>query len=401
MWPSWLIVLALLVAIAVVTGGEDAQEGAERAERAPEAAEPAPVEVIARRVERIRGVRFEERPRPERVTADQARDEGLEALDRDYAPVRRRADEKLYALLGLLPEDTDLREVAESVYGSQVAGYYDPRTGALRIVEGAGMSSPAYTEIILAHELTHALEDQVFGLRMEEITGTGDAALAYAALVEGTATALMFDYASRHLTGEELLGGLLASAFAPPPDIPPFLQAQLLFPYDRGQAFAQRLYRATGDWTLLDVALRHRPPATTEQVLHPEKYLRFEGPERVRVEPRAVLGGGWRRAAAGTLGEWQTGELLREAGGTGAPAAAEGWGGDRYELWSGPGGDALVVRWRWDTPADRREFAAKLRAYVDAGAPGGVAALARRGGAVTLAVAPDRALARRLARAPG
>ena len=157
--------------------------------------------------------------------------------------------------------------------------------------------------------------------------------------------------------------------------------------------------------------------------MHPEKWVRVEPPLPVRVNARAALGRGWTRAASGVLGEFQTRELLAEAGGGGSADAAQGWGGDRYELWRRRGDGAcaapcrraavLVVRGRWDTAADEREFAAKLRQWVGDGlratpqaggtwgSDGGHVAIARRGGAVTLAMAPDESLARRVAAADG
>jgi hypothetical protein len=138
------------------------------------------------------------------------------------------------------------------------------------------------------------------------------------------------------------------------------------------------------------------------------------------VRAAAVVGRGFRRASAGTLGELQTRELLASGGGGGSARAAAGWGGDRYELWqrgSCPAApcradDVLVIRWRWDTARDEREFAAKLRAWVRDGlgarpaaksrwtVDGSGVAVARRGGAVTLALAPSKALARRVAASP-
>lgn len=399
MWGAWFLTLLLVIAVAIATesgepslpvGGEAAATGS------------APVETIARRVEAIRELEFADVPAARSVSAAEARREGLDALDRDYPPDRRRADAATLELLGLVEPGLDLREVAASVYEGQVAGYYDPRTGRLRVVEGPGSDSGVYTEIVLAHELTHALEDQAFGLREDELSGLDDRSLAYAALVEGTASALMFEYADRHFTAGEVLGGLLGSAFAPPPDIPSFIQAQLTFPYLRGRDFAERLFRAAGgEWTLVDAAFETRPPSSTEHVLHPEAYLRFEDPLPVSIDAPAALGAGWRRAVTGRLGEWQTAEVLARAGGGGAREAAEGWGGDRYELWSREGEDALVARWRWDSREDQAEFEEALRAWAASDAPGGEAAVAVRGGAVTLAVARDGSLATRLARAPG
>jgi hypothetical protein len=284
-------------------------------------------------------------------------------------------------------------------------------------------------EMVLAHELTHALEDQRFGIGIDS-AANDDRTLAATALREGTATALMYQYVQRTFSTEETLGGLLGAAFQDTGDLPPFLEAQVVFPYIGGQGFVQDLLRrAGGRWALVNTAYRLRPPSSTEQILHPEAYFTADEPERVRIRAGAVLGAGWTRTAAGTWGELQTRELLAQAGG-GAGEASAGWGGDRYELWrSRPLGkgcaapctaaDVLIMRWRWDTVRDEREFATRLRGFVASelgqrtavgagGAAGGEAgqvgdasgpavAAVRRGGAVTLVLAPDLRLARRLA----
>jgi hypothetical protein len=405
---------ALLLGIWALTEGETAPPGA--AGRSP-----APVAEIARRVEALRGLRFDSIPRPVEVTPEQARREGLEDLDRSYPEARRRADEQILKLLGLIDPEVDLREVSASVFSEGVAGYYDPRTKRMRTVRGAATGTRVLAEMVLAHELTHALEDQRYGLALEDAGGSDDAALARLALVEGTASELMYAYARRHFTPEETLGGVLGSAFADTGSLPGFLQAQLVFPYTGGQAFVAALReRAGGRWTLVDLAERTRPPVSTEQVLHPAKWIAFEAPQRVRTGAASALGEGWERASGGALGEFQTRELLSLAGGGGSADAAAGWGGDRYELWRRGGGacaagcrreSALTVRWRWDTPRDEREFAAKLRQWVrdglraepepggTSGIDGGHVAVGVRGGAVTLAMAPDGPLARRLAAA--
>ena len=407
------VVAALLMGVWWLTDG--------RAEEPAPAPKAAPVGEIAKRVEAIRGLRFDTLPKPVEVTPAQARREGLEDLDRSYPRERRLADEETLKLLGLIDPSVDLREVSGSVFSEGVAGYYDPRTKRLRTVRGADAGGRVMTEMILAHELTHALEDQRFGLDLDAEGGSDDAALARLALVEGSASELMFAYAQRHFSQEELLGGVLGSAFAPTGSLPGFLQDQLIFPYTAGRTFVAALReRAGGRWDLADLAEKQRAPASTEQIMHPEKWIRVDPPVPVRVRARAVLGKGWKRAAGGVFGEFQTRELLSEAGGGGTSAAAEGWGGDRYELWQRRGAgegceapcrpaSALVMRWVWDTPADVGEFDAKLRQWVTDGLRatpqsggiygigGGHVAVAVRDGAVTLAMAPTGALAKRLA----
>jgi hypothetical protein len=390
-----LTVIALLLAILVPIGfaTDDGPDGS-----TPAPPQVTPLETVAHRVERLRGLTFRTLPRPLRVTAEEARREGLADLDRGYPAARRHADEALYIRLGLLPAGTDLREVSASVFGEQVAGYYDPRTGRLRLVEGAGGDNAVMDEVTLAHELTHALEDQRFDLDVERTEASDDGALAYTALVEGTATALMLEYLGRHFSGDDALGGLLASAFAGGGDtsgIPPFVLASLVFPYERGQQFVAHLHRRAGRrWTLVDLALEARPPVSTEQILHPEKWIRVEVPRRVRpLHAGAILGDGWKRLAGGSFGEFQTAQLLARGSGDASRAAA-GWGGDRYELWRHAGDDAVVLRWRWDTARDAEEFLPALRSAV-AELPH--AAVASRAGETTLALAPDDALAQRLA----
>lgn len=343
----------------------------------------APVDVIAQRVEALRRLRFDELPEPLTVTSEQARTEGLESLDRDYPAERRRDDETVYKLLGLIEPDADLRELSGDLFGEGVAGYYDPRDGRLRVVDGSGTGTRVLEEMILAHELTHALEDQRFGLSTEP--ATDDRTLARSALYEGSATEVMYAYVGEHFSAEETLGALLSSAFEDTGDLPPFIQAQVLFAYVGGEAFIRDLL-GRGGWGLVDTAFEVRPPSSTEQILHPDAYIEADEPKPVRI--RAALPG-WERSLAGTWGELQTRELLG-----GSSRAAAGWGGDRYELWRRGDEAALVMRWRWDTPRDEAEFAARLRDVM-----GDRGVVVRRGGAVTLALAPDRELAERLAHA--
>jgi hypothetical protein len=391
-----IVVLALLLAAAAVAFEGEEEQGA------AEPLRPASVRQIVAGVERERGLEFERVPRPGVVTPEQARDEGLESLDEDYPPARRRADEDVLALLGLVPAGTDLKEAYESTLTDLVAGYYDPRRNRLRIVSGAQTENRVLYEMTLAHELTHVLEDQSYGFDLDVLAAGGDRALALTALIEGTATALMYRYAQDRFDEQELIAGVAASAFQDTGDLPPFLTAQVLFPYAAGEVFVSRLLRVGGgSWRLADAALRFRPPSSTEQVLHPGKYLRLEEPRRVALRgPARALGEGWKPLTRSTFGEWQTQKLLARAGGTGSKRAAAGWGGDAYVLLGRGDERVLIMRWVWDTPRDEAEFAAALRALVDDGLPESTdAAMLREAGAVTLVLGSDAALARRVARA--
>ncbi|HYH57639.1 MAG TPA: hypothetical protein VD790_00265 [Thermoleophilaceae bacterium] len=343
--------IAALFGVGVLTGG-----GEDEPEREAEAA--VPVEVVAKRVERIRGLEFERLPPVRNLSGEEAREEALAVLDEEYPPAQRAADERVLKLLGLLPDDADLRELAGSIFSEEIAGYYDERTGEMTVVEGSLSGDEA--ELTLAHELTHALEDQHFGLDSDEST-LDDELSAQVALFEGTATVAMLDYLlPEGVRRRDALAQFdLIDLLGADTDLPPYLERSLVFPYSAGARFVD----AIGTWGPANRALRSRPPLSTEQVIHPEKYRAGEEPEPVRVESP---GPGWEEVSAGTIGEFDTVEILRaSAGPLGAERAAAGWGGGAYALWARDDRRRLVVAWRWDTPRDAAEFVAALPRYVD------------------------------------
>ncbi|MGI8633504.1 MAG: hypothetical protein ACR2NA_13300 [Solirubrobacterales bacterium] len=372
---------------------------------------------VSKRVEEIRSLRFRELPTPEVISNDQAREEGAAELRRSYPRRERLADEEVLKLLGLLEPGADLQEIGSEIYGGQVAGFYDTRKERLAVVSGAKTGSTE-AELTLAHELTHALEDQRFSLRDD--ADQDDRALAYQSLVEGTATGVMVEYLRRHLSSSDALTDLLSGAGAEQASLeklPPYVRAQLTFPYESGAGFVERLLReGGGGWTLVDAALSERPPVSSEQILHPDVYLRGEEPDRVALDVGGALGDGWRRRDRGSLGEFDARQLLASAGRANAERAAQGWGGGRFELWqrgSVEGCDApcrdrdvLAVGFRWDSARDAREFEQVLEAALqERGArpdgvaqslAGGAVATRRTARTTALVFAPDPELADRL-----
>jgi hypothetical protein len=413
--PALLVGSLLLVVLVLVLAPHGDDQGGAPPERpAPrERARPglaSEVAPIARRVERLRDLRFKTIPRPVVVTPEQVRRDGLRDLERSTTPARTRAEETALRELGLLDAEDTLKRVAGEIYAEQVAGFYDPRTGRLALVRGA--DAGALGEVTLAHELTHALEDQRFGLDDVADRMLDDRSLAGLAMVEGTATALMIDYGEKQLSPGELLGGALAGDTGLGADLPPYLAARLSWPYLQGSRWVGALRdRGRGSWRLVDIAERVRPPASTEQVLHPRKWLEVEQPLPVRPRLAEALGEGWKRTLATQLGEWDTLQLLRLGGdSTRAGTAAEGWGGGRLELWQKGAERALVLAWAGDTARDGAQLAAALPDSVKAtlrGVPAGAgtwrlpggrwAALRHRGAGVGLATASTRSQAAVLA----
>src|SRR3954468_19944262 len=371
--PTGEVVIVGLIAVLLVAGfvlggtGSSSGGGGTAGARAA-AAKVAP---IARRVERIRGLRFKHLPKPLIVSAAQTRADSLRDLDRHSTPAERRSAEQVLELLGLLKPGVDLRAVEGDVAGEQVAGYYDTRRKRLAIVAGAGAADDVTSEITLAHELDHALDDQRIGVRDLGSAGADDYASAYTALVEGVATSVMDQYARRYIDPTRALSSAFATAgpaLASTKKIPPYLLASILFSYTAGEKFVNELRRVGHGGKLVNYALRSRPPRSTEQVIHPEKYFVDQRPVAVPVSGvRALLARGWKRVAGGTVGEFDTDQILKlSVPAAVASDAAAGWGGGSYTLWSGRGEkqNALVLAWAWDSPQDATQFMSAARQYV-------------------------------------
>jgi hypothetical protein len=352
---------------------------------------------VARRIERVRELRFDRIPRPEVVTSRFLNRLGLRELGRADALAGIAADDAVGRITGLLARDERL-EAAYGATGDLAAAAYDPRTDRLYVVSDAVVANRALVEFVLAHELDHALEDQRFGLPSADDLDD-DGALAETALIEGSATAAMTDYAAVNLDALDLLAAT-EGIDEGTGDVPEAYVDQLTWAYLGGMRFVNALRALAGGWKLVDYALSSRPPATTEQVLHPQKYVHDELPSGVRLDPEPLRAAGWRPADRGAFGELPTAQLLelgaqREA----ARAAAAGWDGDRYELWrretapaecSYPCREdlALVAKWAFDADADEREFERAARDYLRLGLgaePGGAAVWAVEGGYAALA----------------
>jgi hypothetical protein len=303
-------------------------------------------------------------------------------LMRTFPPGDRARTEATYELVGLVPSGTRLEPAMERMLTTQLAAFYDPHTKVLVVAKqavvgrGAGLRLFATVtgrdlvgELVVSHELTHALQDQYWGLPADSEPATAsntDRLLARRALLEGDATWASFATVSGGTLDEATrtrvlrqMSGLSAELATALPDVPSLLRDALAFQYQGGTIFVDRLL-ARGDWAAVDRA-QADPPASTEQVLHPERYLASK-----RDEPTAVVLGitpalrsaGYQLALADTLGELVMRSLFaRVFPPEQAARIAEGWDGDRLVAFAR--GQDLVVAWMsvWDTERDAVEFA--------------------------------------------
>lgn len=280
-------------------------------------------------------------------------------LDADTTPAEMHATEVLLKAFGLAPPSFAYRSFLIGLLTEQVAGYYDPKAQQFYLADWIELDGQ---KPVMAHELTHALQDQHFNLKRFEKwpRSDSDAELAAHALIEGDATLAMMLYLGRHPA--IALGFLRSSQESSAEQFklaPRALRDSLIFPYQYGLTWATQVHRR-GGWAMVSDAFT-KLPLSTEQILHVEKYFSYEPPVKLTLPSfRRALGPGWKRIDNDVNGEWGyylvLDEFLNNA--TESKQAAAGWGGDRFAIYEGPrGSDVFLAQVSvWDTPADAREF---------------------------------------------
>ena len=333
----------------------------------PPAEGPTPQAVVEveRAVEELRGLSF-----TEPVVADSATQaelvEGLEeSFDYSYPEALLARRSRAWETIGVIPPGTSIRDELERFASGQVIGYYDTLTGELVFI---GTDDPSPTErVTLAHELTHAIDDQNFGLeRIDELLTScrDEASTAAIALVEGDATYFMTAFAFQYLTPEEQVS-LGEGGGGESVSVAPFIERQQIWPYVAGQAFVTAL-SSDGGIPKIDDAFRDLP-ISTEQILHPERYPN-DVPTPVDVPDLAsALGGGWEDLDVQEVGEaWLLLALDLRLETRVSEDAAAGWDGGIYRAWTDGEHVAVVLSTVWDSPAEATAFADTIGDWIAA-----------------------------------
>jgi len=330
----------------------------------------------------------------------------IKNLNEQMTPTEMHATEVSLRKFGLASNAFEYRPFIIKLLAEQVAGYYDPKGQEFHLADWLELEGQ---KPVMAHELTHALQDQHFNLRRFEKWphGDSDAELAVHALIEGDATLAMTLYMAKNplialAFSRSLINGVATEQFN---QAPRAMRESLIFPYMQGMEWTTQLYRR-GGWTLVSNAFT-KLPLSSEQILHPEKYFNYERPIKVLLpnltnllsakstsgvsaqQTRGTAGAspasgdvrgsgrrpiarrspptaqrplptiGWRRIDSDVNGEWSYYLILDQF--LNAPAeskrAAAGWAGDRYALYEGPKGQVVLAQVAvWDTENDAREF---------------------------------------------
>jgi hypothetical protein len=280
--------------------------------------------------------------------------------------------------LGLIKPTYNLYTNALNGLTDSLGGFYFPWSKELFVI---GTNFNGIEHWIYSHEYAHALVDQYYSIGDAGVypvcLDNLDRCLAVQALVEGDASLVMAQWLQQYATPQDVKDIL---AYNPPASIlpeqfpPPYLVADSQFPYAQGLVFVSYVH-GRSNWAGVN-RIYDRLPASTEQIMHPSKYVSNEVPVDVEAPPLGErLGEGWRLLNANTLGEWTTYMLLAygadvdaQIDDTQAKTAAAGWGGDTYQVFYRDETDesVLAAHWVWETAGDATQFQRAMGPYLDA-----------------------------------
>jgi hypothetical protein len=319
-----------------------------------------------------------------------SRDEVVSYLTKhmnDEDTKRLRRSELVLKKFGLLPRTFDLETFLVALLKEEVAGYYDPKTKTVNLLDWVPMEEQ---EPVMAHELTHALQDQSVGL--EKWMKHGDKDLgemrkdptpqdiendeiddAREAVVEGQAQAMMFQYAisptGRSIVDSPaLLGAMEEETLTGTPgtkvfnEAPIFLKESMTFPYSYGMEFIVKVMQKSGKDKAFEGVLKN-PPHTTRQIMEPETYLSGERIEPIRVADFKHDFKQYQKFDIGAMGEFDVDVLIEQyAGKKRAKQMYPAWRGGYYyaaKQRSNPAAPlGLLYVSRWSSPEKAAEFAA-------------------------------------------
>jgi hypothetical protein len=356
-----LLILAAALPSAPVTHAQAQSAAVATTSEAKKAAVVETTEAVLKETSELRQLPILRPVKSDTQSRDEIQRFLIKNMDEDTTPAEMHASELSLKKLGLIPPDFQFRAFIIKLLTEQVAGYYDPKQQEFFLADWINLDGQ---KPVMAHELTHALQDQHFNLRRFDKwpKGDSDAELAAHALIEGDASLAMGVYVSRSPLRIVALMKSMGESKSSTEEIdraPRALRESLLFPYDQGMQWVTQLYRRDG-WPLVSKAFTNLPQST-EQILHVDKYFAREAPIKLSLPNIAsALGNGWKQVDVDVNGEWGYYLILNEYLKSDAESkrAAAGWGGDISGLYEGrkPGEVAIAQISVWDTEPDAVEF---------------------------------------------
>lgn len=363
---STLLALFLCFAFLLGAGGARAQEASVAAPRPdPKAAGDADflatADEVLEQMSQITGLKLLTPLKKSLRSREEIRAYVIKQMNEEKNPAERYADQRSAEAFGLLPKGFDLDAFMINVLTEQIEGLYDPKTREFYIADWSPVSEQ---RMVMAHELTHALEDQHFQIEAwsRAARPNEDAELARDAVLEGSAMAAMVDYlmfgTGRSLKDlPEFDPSMLIGDLGTTPTLksaPPFLKDALIFPYISGLNFSAAVLKNSG-WSALP-AVFERPPVSTQQILHPALYKSNKIPANVTLPSlNRVLSSNWAKLDENTLGEFGWKEIFKQfLGEERAKTLAAAWDGDRYSLYEHKQTKKLILLTRIHLDSEER-----------------------------------------------
>ena len=330
----------------------------------------AQIEELITVTELLRGLEFLEAPMIEVASAEEVSTRRRTSLQEDLDAEALVSEAAFYELFDILPAGTDLYAFYTDFYSAGTLAYYDLEEHRL-VVPLSGDRLNEYEKWILVHELTHALMDQHYpevadAYEASSDGGNFDQTGALLGLLEGEAVFIQSLYLERLDATARAEVVRLANERSNPTygDAPFFFRELIRFPYTAGSLLAVDLYRRGGVEALNQAF--DRPPTTTEQVLHPQRYVELQLATALAVDTVAL--DGYETTEEGSWGErgWRI-LLDHHLGSSTSAQAADGWGGDHYQiLWSEEASEvAFVVTYIGDSFGDASELAGAIGLFVE------------------------------------
>lgn len=406
-WPLFLLPLCVLCLPLGLRADEDDEPSSD-----PDARIRARTEQFQRDIEDLRGLKFKNPVEIGIQNRDELREKMMEEFDKEMSDEKSESMKKVMVKFGLLPKDLELKKFMIDLMTEQIAGFYDPEEKSLFLIRGSekketsddpndammAQLGASQDDIVAVHELTHALQDQNWDLLTMPLEGVqnDDLITAQKALVEGEATYVMYDWLlqQRGMSLDMLPEGIMEQAMGGSgggmpgmeqmEKAPKIIRESLIFPYMGGLKYIMKTRKsgggsktrvagepepeAEGGWAAIDQIYADLP-ASTEQILHPEKYApgNRDYPQAVALPDVAKLcGDDWKVLDRNVMGELSTDVMFQEimnVKGSKTRKASGGWDGDQYVCFENGKTKEVALVWftTWDSEEDAREFGTAMR----------------------------------------
>jgi hypothetical protein len=289
----------------------------------------------------------------------------IQEMNEDKNAAERYAGARSAEAFGLLPKGFDLDSFMIDLLTEQIAGLYDPKTHEFYVADWIPIDDQRR---VMAHELTHALEDQHFQIEAWEKAArpNDDSELARESVLEGSAMVAMVEYlledSGRSLKDlPDIDPAMLIGDMDETPTLkkaPTFIKDALIFPYLDGLTFSAAVLKPSG-WAALP-GIFSKPPVSTQQIMHPALYTSGKVPAPISLPSmEKALGAGWVKLEENTMGEFGWKEVLKQfLGEPRAKPLSSAWDGDRYAVYEQKPTKRLllITRERLATPEQAVRF---------------------------------------------